>query len=128
MAVYPGGTLALRTEEPKSLLALYDWTSLEEPTEGSDCFQQRLIDHACSGKSMCVMGAAGCGKTVAQRAIKAAMEAQRGNGAVDLFDPHRNQKLRSRRHDGSCLGYETRSARSVDRRCPSDRRDLLYVR
>ena len=61
MAVYPGGALSLRTEEPRSLLALYDWTSLEEPTECSDCFQQRLIDHACSGKSMCVMGAAGCG-------------------------------------------------------------------
>jgi ABC-type transport system involved in cytochrome bd biosynthesis fused ATPase/permease subunit len=76
MAVFPGGTLALRTEEPRSLLALYEWTSLDEPTEGSDCFQQRLVDHACSGKSMCVMGAAGCGKTVAQRAIKAAMEAQ----------------------------------------------------
>ena len=76
--VYPGGELKEFCQVRFSAAdeTLVEWTVHEEPLTGPDDFTQRIVDRALAGNSMCVLGAAGSGKTVAQRAVKAALEAQ----------------------------------------------------
>ena len=49
------------------------WTTHEEPLEGPDGREQ-IVERAVAGRSFCVLGAAGTGKSVALRAVKAALE------------------------------------------------------
>ena len=73
-AAFPGGTLALRKEEEGALgINTPQWTTHEEPLEGPDGREQ-IVERAVAGKSFCVLGAAGIGKSVALRAVKAALE------------------------------------------------------
>ncbi len=60
---------------PAPPCAALEWTIHEEPLEGPDNFTQPIVEHVLAGNSMCVVGAAGTGKTVTKKAVKAALEA-----------------------------------------------------
>ncbi len=80
-AVFPRGTLALRKEEEGALLLtehppLNKWSTIEEPLEGPDDFRQQIVDRVVAGKSFCVLGAAGTGKSETLRDVKKALEEQ----------------------------------------------------
>ena len=63
---------------PEGLLRICNtpqWTTHEEPLEGPDGREQ-IAERAVAGESLCVLGAAGTGKSVALRAVRVALEEQ----------------------------------------------------
>ena len=73
-AIYPGGTLKFEEEAVRPAITWAGrWEVIEEPTEGADEFGQRIVDHVLSGRSCCVEGAAGTGKTEVLKKIEAAL-------------------------------------------------------
>ena len=77
-AIYPGGSLELRAapEAEEEEQRPREWSTVEEPLEGPDDFTQQIVERAVAGNSFCVLGAAGTGKSVCLRAVKAALEEQ----------------------------------------------------
>ena len=56
-------------------LEIFEWAIHEEPLEGPDKFTERIVEHVLARKSMCILGAARTGRTVTQKAVKAALGA-----------------------------------------------------
>ena len=76
-AVVCGGTLRIRDEQSSYFEdSRREWNHVAEPLEGPDEFTRHVVQRALEGGSFCLVGAAGCGKSVALRAVKAALVEQ----------------------------------------------------
>jgi hypothetical protein len=60
--LYPGGTLALQEGERPEVEQL-EWDVYREPPTGADTFAEAVVQHVLSGKSCCVIGPPGSGKS-----------------------------------------------------------------
>ena len=67
------GELVIRDAEAP-VLPEATWNVRCEPLDGPDTFLQEILEHVRSGASLTVEGIAGTGKTVALRAVQAALE------------------------------------------------------
>jgi hypothetical protein len=60
--LYPGGALALQQGERPQVEQL-EWNVQKEPATGDDTFAECVVQHVLSGKSCCVIGPPGSGKS-----------------------------------------------------------------
>jgi len=71
---YPGGRLEIAPHVPPPYPEPLEWNVVREPMEGDDTFVADVLAHVLGGKSCCIEGPPGTGKSWMLRQIREALE------------------------------------------------------